>query len=194
MAIEELPCMLPKPRPTSLHEAENGHGEPKSLTERVCEHVQAHYNAEYLAYTGGERPKPAPSDSPDRFTKIINELFEAEKKGFIEARLNGVLGESLDNTALRICFTGLASELVRALPAFSLYIKTKILEADKVKLPPILKDEVDLSIEQALSDRKTLKNLAIKLYRGEVREDGYLRGQDIERAKRYLRRRAYRKA
>lgn len=187
--MDNYPSPLTKTRSTSLSAPLNERREPKSLTERVLEQVETRYNTEYIAFMEGKRPKPAPLDSPHRFQVIIDQLFEEEEKSVIEARLNGALGDSLNNTALKICFSNLASELVQALPAFSLYVKAKVAEADKGKFPPVAKDELDAAVEETLSDRCRLKKLAIKLFRGEVTPDEHVREEDISRARDYVRRR-----
>lgn len=184
-----LPYPPPETHSPSLSAPLNRRIEANSPTEKILEEVQALYKAEYLSHMMGERKKPAPLDSPHRFQAIIDEIFCAELRNFTEARGNVALGDSLNNTALRICFNNLASELIQALPAFTLYIKVKISEADKVKLPPVPKDEIDLAVEQALADRLNLKLLLVRLERGEVRQDDYIRREDIERAKQHIRRR-----
>lgn len=182
-----LPYPPPETHSPSLSEPLNGRIKPKSLTEEIWEKIEARYNAEYDDFREGKRPKPAPLSSPRRFQAIIDEIFSEGLKGFIEARLNGELGDSLDNVALRICFTSLARELT--LPAFTPYTKAKIFEADKVNLPSVPKDELDLAVEQARADKRRLKELIVRLEKGEVREDDYIRREDIERAKQSIRRR-----
>jgi hypothetical protein len=158
----------------------------EALVEQVLQHAQRSVDLAQRAYQLGES-----DNEPDAFDSLVNtieDVFNEEKRGFIEAR-NGIYGESLDSFVLEVCYSQIAGALMLAFPELKAYLAEKVKEARSVVLLPAPKDSIDLMVEAAFSDRAKMKKLAIKLLREEVKANGNTGSNERSPALRYVLRR-----